>query len=275
MDLPKHMKYSQRIAFGIVFGAALTATFAGCREPEKAYLVDAPRNVEMPITNTYDATIYPDDQLYIYVGSRTPEAVKDFNEETNRTTASMRTSGNRSLQGYLVSQSGDIIFPVLGRLHVEGLTYDQLRREIEGRLIQGRYVKDPVVTVELLNFHVTIIGEVKVPQMIHFQGNRLTIFEALAQCGDVTMDGLRDNVLLLRQKGNTTLVDTLDLTSKDILNSPYYYLQQNDIIYVEPTPKKRRKAWRDEDWPQYISIGSSALRMAYVAVYRVIRSNNR
>ena len=243
---------------------------------EHAYVKDAPRDEAMEITNNFDATIYPNDQLYIYVNSHTPEAVVRFNEETNKTNTqgTKGVRGGAAIKGYLVSNNGDIMFPVLGKMHVEGMTRDDLRREIEARLIEEGYVLDPVVTVDLMNFHVTVIGEVKVPRMIHSIGSRLTIFEALAQCGDITIDGLRTNVLVIRSTDSTQICDTLDLTKKEALNSPYYYLQQNDIVYVEPTPEKKRKAWRDEDWPKYVNIGVHSLNVAYRTVYTIIRINH-
>ncbi len=247
----------------------LMLLLTGCGTKHRyLYVEDAPHNTPMTITNNYDATVYPNDLLYIFVHSQSPESVKPFNEETNRL-----SSGK--INGYLVSQSGYITFPILGRIEVAGKTRAQLGRELEAMLFEGGYVTDPVVTVDLLNFHVTVIGEVKTPRLIHATGSRLTIFEALAQAGDVTIDGLRTNVVVVRSGQNNQTVDTLDLTRKEIFNSPYYYLQQNDIVFVEPTPEKKKKAWRNEDWPQYIKIGSSALQMAYIAIYRIAYSTQK
>ena len=251
----------------------------GCGNTKERYLyvADAPHDTPMPITNHYDATIYPNDQLYIYVGSANPASTKAFNEESNRkiptgsTTSTYLDTVKYETRGYLVSQSGAIMFPVLGRLEVKGMTREELGRDIERRLIEGGYVTDPVVTVKIINFHVTVIGEVKNPRVVTADGSRLTIFEALAAAGDITIDGLRTNVLVVRNHGDAEIVDTLDLTHKEVLDSPYYYLQQNDIVYVEPTEKRKKKAWRDDNWLSYINLSTSALRVAYVAVYRIIR----
>lgn len=245
----------------------LLILLVGCRsEYRYLYVEDAPHNTPLPITNNYDATIYPNDMLYIYVSSQSPQSVKMFNQETNMGLASQK--GKQNL-GYLVSQSGHIVFPILGRIEVAGKTRTALGRELEARLIEGGYVSDPVVTVNLMNFHVTVIGEVKTPSVVVAQGSRLTIFEALAQCGDVTIDGLRTNVVVVRSGVNTQTVDTIDLTRKELLDSPYYYLQQNDIIFVEPTPQKKRIAWRNEDWPKYLTIGVQSLRIAYTTIYYI------
>ena len=239
---------------------------AGCRgHKEKAYIADAPRNERMEIKNTYPATLLPDDLLYIYVYSQTPESTVRFNEETNRGKSAVRATG------YRVSQSGSIMFPVLGRLDAAGKSTSELASDIERRLRDGNYVNDAIVTVKLLNFHVAVIGEVKRPSLLHSDNSRLTIFEALARCGDITSDGMRTNVVVVRHDTDMQIVDTLDLTRAEVLNSPYYYLQQNDIVFVEPTPKKRRRAYRDEDWPKYMSSSISVISMAWRTIYTIWR----
>lgn len=238
-----------------------------------AYVKDAPRGEEMPITNNYTTTIFPGDRLKIRVDSRTQQSTLPFNEETNRSIkipGSNETVSDPTMAGYLVNHDGTIQYPILGKIPAAGLTLDELARSLEGRLIEGRYVKDPTVTVSMPNFHVTVVGEVANPQMIQVDGNRITIFEALAQSGDVTMDGLRDNVKVIRFEGEDVIVGEIDLTSVDALESPFYYLKQNDVVYVEPTPKKKKTAYRDEDWPKYISMGVSSLNIAYSLVYRWI-----
>lgn len=253
--------------------AALMLLASSCTTSKYAYIADAPRDEEMAIVNNFGSTLMPDDQVYIYVDSKTPQSVAPFNEETNRVINNRGVGEGQKMmyeiKGYTVSSEGDIIFPILGRMHVAGKTLDQLAAYIEGRLVAGRYVRDPQVTVRLMNFRVTVIGEVAQPQQIHVVGNRLTIFEALAICGDITMDGLRDCVTVIRTTDETQTVDTVDLTSRTLLESPYYYLQQNDIVYVEPTKRKKRVAWRNEDWPTYLTTGASALRLAYLLVYRI------
>ena len=251
--------------------AALLLT-ASCTTQRHAYLSDAPRNEEMAVTNNYANLLMPGDQLYIHVDSKSPQSVEPFNEETNRAKVNANiilSQQKQEIHGYIVSDEGDIIFPILGRISTQGKSIEQLASYIEGRLVSGRYVRDPQVTVRLMNFRVTVIGEVVTPQQIHVEGNRLTIFEALAMCGDVTMDGLRNCVTIIRETENDPIVDTIDLTSHEALNSPYYYLRQNDIVYVEPTKKKKRTAWRNEDWPLYITTGADALRIAYVLYYRL------
>ena len=263
--------YTTRCVSLFFIFATSVLLLTGCKAEQRyLYVEDAPHNTPIPISNTYDATIYPNDLLYIYVSSQSPESVKRFNQETN-TTQTLKDKSQ--LRGYLVSQSGYIVFPILGRIEVAGLSRTQLERRLESLLIEGGYVTDPVVTVNLMNFHVTVIGEVHKPRVVVAEGSRLTIFEALAQCGDITIDGLRTNVVVVRSGVNTQTVDTLDLTRKEVLSSPYYYLQQNDIVFVEPTEKKKKKAWRNEDWPKYLNIGTQSLRIAYTTIYYIKYAN--
>ena len=255
---------------------------------EYAYISDAERDSAQAIISTFASTIHPGDQLYIYVASQTPESVIPFNEETNKTATSMagvpiKPAGENIVDGYRVSQAGTISFPVLGTIPAAGMTRDSLAHDIEERLRDGGYVNDPIVTISLMNFRVAVVGEVKQPQELHVTGERLTIFEALAMCGDVTIHGLRNNVAVIRQvssegsqfstinpqdSNNTGEVGVIDLTSKDIFNSPYYYLQQGDIVYVEPDAHQKRFASRDPNIPQYISLTVASARLL-ANLYRV------
>lgn len=233
---------------------------------EYAYLKDAPRNEQIPIKNPPETLVKKGDNLYIFVYSQLPESARPFNQETNTMVS------NKKPMGYIVGEEGDIIFPVLGRIHAEGLTPDSLTHYIERRLEEGRYVTDAVVTLKITNFGVTVVGEVKHPREVICNNNRISILEALAQCGDITIDGIRTNVKVIRTIGDELYIDTVDLTSSSLFESPCYYLQQGDIVYVEPSPEKKKKAYRDEDWPKYLTTGISAVNLAWVLVYRIFFS---
>lgn len=258
----------------------LTATLllAGCRQERYAYVGDAPRDEATAIEGLDQQRLVTGDQVYIYVYSQNLQSVQPYNQETNMTVSGEFSSNARTtIPGYTISGSGDIIFPSLGRLHVAGMTLQEMEREIEARLVEGRFVKDPIVSASLMNFRVTVIGEVKHPQLVVGDGNRMTILEAIARCGDVTMTGIRSMVTVIRTVEDGYTVDTVDLTSRSLFESPYYYLQSGDIIYVEPTKKRKREAWRNEDWPTYLTTGFSALRIAYTLYYRyaVVRVQDR
>lgn len=254
--------------------AAAVLLLPSCRQERYAYLSDVPRDQEMKIVNNYTTTIFPGDLLYIYVHSQLKSSVLPFNEETRQTvqdglghSASIETK----VKGYLVDDHGSIQFPILGSIHASGLTLDQLGHEIEARLKEGRYVKDPVVTVSLMNFRVTVIGEVAKPGLVRGMGNRMTVFEALALCGDITVDGKRTNVMVVRQSDSNVQLDTVDLTSKQVLESPCYYLHSGDIVYVEPIDKKKRIATRNDDIPGYAAIAVAIIRTASLFLYRQTR----
>ena len=156
-----------------------------------------------------------------------------------------------------MSEKGTIYFPILGQLSVVGITQDSLKHYLEQRLKEDGYVIDPVVTTKLMNFRVTVVGEVRAPQQIHVPGTRLTILEALAICGDITDYGQRENVVIMRDENGQKTLGEVDLTKKEMLDSPYYYLHNNDVVYIEPNDRQKRMSDRNDDIPRYISIAVS------------------
>lgn len=259
----------------------LPLLFVSCHTKEIAYISDAQRDSAQDILAVYTATILPGDQLYIYVESKTPESVIPFNQETHRVTltgssleyleVSERAVVDQSesnvrqekqeyvaeVEGYFVSEKGTINFPILGQLSVVGITQDSLKHYLEQRLKEDGYVIDPVVTTKLMNFRVTVVGEVRAPQQIHVPGTRLTILEALAICGDITDYGQRENVVIMRDENGQKTLGEVDLTKKEMLDSPYYYLHNNDVVYIEPNNRQKRMSDRNDDIPRYISMAVS------------------
>ena len=134
--------------------------------------------------------------------------------------------------------NGNIDFPILGEIHVEGLTRMQLTELIKNKLIEGDLIKDPIVTVQFLNFKISVMGEVGRPGSFTISGDRITLLEALSMAGDLTIYGRRDRVGVIRENNGKRTILFHDLRSADIFNSPCYYLQQNDIVYVEPNKAK-------------------------------------
>ena len=195
----------------------------------------------------YDARIMPKDILTVTVNTVNPEASAPFNliqRPVITSTASSLGSGSGSLQTYLVDNNGCIEFPVVGTLEVGGLTKSQCEKLIHDKI--QRYMnaeENPVVTVRMSNYKISVIGEVARPGMFTVGNEKINIFEALAQAGDLTIYGVRDRVKLIREdaQGHKD-VFTLNLNDADIINSPYYYLQQNDILYVEPNKVKAKNA---------------------------------
>jgi len=193
----------------------------------------------------YDATIMPKDLLTITVNTSDPEAAAPFNLVVQSPINVARTSNltqQPSLQQYLVNNEGTIDFPVLGRIHVGGLTKNQAEDLIREKL--GAYLKEtPIVTVRMSNYKIAVLGEVAHPGMFTVNNEKVNIFEALAMAGDLTVWGMRDNVKLIREdaSGMREIIN-LNLNNAEIVTCPYYYLQQNDILYVSPNKTKAKNS---------------------------------
>ena len=271
--------------------------FASCRSGQNiTYIIDAQRDSAQTIIQSYTSSIMPGDRLYIYVEGINPQSVVPFNQETHRISVAANRVMNVSnedgvvselgedaarvqylqsdISGYLVNEEGCIYFPVLGKMDVGGMTMDSLGSYLEYRLENEGYVKSPNVTVNLMNFRVTVIGEVRNPRQVHVDGTRLTILEALAISGDITDYGMRNNVIVMRTNNGREEIGEIDLTSASMLESPYYYLHQNDIVYVEPNYKKKRHADEDPNVMSYISMGVSISRLILINNYRIRRYSN-
>lgn len=265
----------------LFFGAVLVALlFASCKPSEEiAYIADAQRDSAFALKGQFSGGIQANDLLSIYVASETPESTIQFNQETNKiavlTDGDNRTvlnSGSTTVSGYLVNHDGDIIFPVLGRIHVLGLTHNELAALIEKQLISQGHITDPVVTVKLMNFKVCVLGDVARPGQLVVSGERLTIFEALSMVGDLTIYGQRHNVTIVREENGVRTIGEVDLSSKSVFDSPYYYLHQNDVVYVEPNMRKKKNAERDPMTMTYISSAVSIVSVISSVLYYYILS---
>ena len=192
----------------------------------------------------YDARIMPKDLLTIVVSCTDPELAEPFNltVATPVSASQNNLTSQPALQQYLVDNRGNIEFPILGILHIGGLTKSEAETLIKGKL--SDYIKEsPIVTVRMANYKISVIGEVNAPGTFTISNEKVNLFEALAMAGDMTVYGLRDNVRLIREDadGHQHII-TLDMNRADIVQSPYYYLQQNDILYVTPNKTKAKTA---------------------------------
>ena len=206
------------------------------------YLQDVVPYKATDIEQKFEVLIHEDDLLGILVNSKDKELVVPFNMPMVSYQIGSESYGQQRLLGYLVDVNGDIDFPVLGKIHVVGLTRLQLKEMIKKRLIDEDLVKDPVVTVQFLDYKVSVIGEVARPGSFTIAGDRITLLEALSMAGDLTIYGRRDRVAVIREKDGKRKVLFHDLRSSDIFSSPCYYLQQNDIVYVEPNRAKSQQS---------------------------------
>ena len=210
-----------------------------CASSKKVvYLQDVVPLKQQVIEQKYEVYIHNDDLLAIMVNSKNPELALPFNMPMVTYQLGSASGGQQRVLGYLVDTNGDIDFPILGKLHVAGLTRLQLTDLIKQRLIEEDLIKDPIVTVQFLNYKVAVMGEVNRPGSFNISGDRITLLEALSMAGDLTIYGRRDRVAVIREKDGKRTILFHDLRSADIFNSPCYYLQQNDIVYVEPNKAK-------------------------------------
>lgn len=191
---------------------------------------------------------YPDDKLSIIVNCRDPELANLFNlpYTTRYVGAPSLTSysGNQGVSCYVVDPDGNIDFPELGKLHIAGMTRSEVAAYIKGLLVGKNLVQDPVVIVEYANLHVSVLGEVKSPGQYNIATDKVTILDALSMAGDMTINGKRKDVLVMRTDSlGEVMTYSVDFTSIDsVKNSPVYYLCQNDVVYVAPTKKRAREA---------------------------------
>ena len=195
----------------------------------------------------YDARIMPKDQITISVNTTTPEASLPFNlllQNAYTQGRTLSTGASGTLMPYLVDNDGYINFPIVGRLHVGGLTKAEAEKLVVEKIRPYMAeTENPVVTVRMSSYSVSVLGEVARPGSFQVSREKITILEALAQAGDLTIYGVRDKVKLIREDatGKKQIV-TLNLNDANIVNSPYYYLQQNDVVYVEPNNVKAQNS---------------------------------
>ena len=257
---------------GILCGAALLAGLSSCN-PETYkkinYLQDVQNNTSMSMKENMGIIIQPQDQLSIIVTSRDPRMAAAFNlsVSTFYTGSELAATGaSQRITGYVVSNEGDISFPSLGNLHVAGLNRWELQDLIRDRLAREGLLNDAVVTVEFLNFKISVLGEVASPGTYSVTGDKITILQALALARDLTIYGQRENVQVIREQNGKRQIYVMDLTSSAIFDSPAYYLQQNDVVYV--TPSKVR-AGQGEINENYFKSGSFWISLASISMTTV------
>jgi len=231
--------------------AALVMMICGCASSRNVpYFKNIDRVDLSASKGLYDARIMPKDELTINVNASDPKVVEPFNLtvqnqrslSSNSLIGGSNNSNNGYMLPYLVDNNGDINFPVLGRLHVMGLTKNECEKLIRDKIKPYlNEAEEPIVTVRMSSYRVTVIGEVGGSRVVPVTTEKMSVIEAIASAGDLTIYGVRNNILLIREDetGEKT-PHRLNLNDANILNSPYYYVQQNDIIYVQPNKVKVR-----------------------------------
>lgn len=237
--------------YKIFIVALICAIFFSCATKKQILYFQDAENLNLKEINTsFEPVIEPNDILYITVSSIDEDVVKPFMRNSSSETSS--SGNNIQLKGYLVDSEGNIRFPVLGTLDVMGKTRGIVEKELKTKL--SEYITDVVVDVRIINFKVTVMGEVNVPGVYRIQDERVTLPEAIALAGDISEDGRRKDVTVIREVDGVRKVAMVDFTSTDLFSSPYYFLKQNDIVYVEPSLKGVRKSGFIPDVPALLSL---------------------
>jgi len=215
--------------------------------------------------------IQPDDILQVNIQTLDPSATAMLNQQSWPTGSSAQSSVNNSavsptnVSGYLVDKNGYVILPLLGKVSVVGKTTDQVRDEMSTKAAE--FYKEPVVTVRFVNFKVTVLGEVAKPSTYVMPNEKITLLDAIGMAGDLTIYGKRENVLLIRDNNNKKEFIRFDLNNSNTFQSPYFYLRQGDVVYVEPS--KSRVAATDSRQVRRITILTSLLTLMVVIISRI------
>jgi polysaccharide biosynthesis/export protein len=245
----------------------LSAVLLGCKTPKDVvYFQGFNKDSAIYSQRNFDLKIQKNDLLYISVASISPETVVFNAAQTSTLLPGTNENNGGTTTGYLVDNEGNLQFYKLGTIRVEGMTRSELRARLERDL--KPYLKDPVVTVRFLNQRVTVLGEVAKPQVIPLAAERIPLLEAIGMAGDLTLFGKRDNILIIRETPTGKKFKRLNLTDNSIFNSEYYYLQPNDVVYVEPTKLRIRTTNSNQ---QIVSYAISALSLIVIILDRLTR----
>ncbi len=262
----------------------LVLLLGSCSTPRNiSYFQDVYTGTEISPAQQLDIKVKPEDKLSIIVTTQDPALSQLFNLVTTQNRIGQTTSGTTAIGEasssgdgrtayYTVDRMGNIDFPVLGDVHIGGMNRYEVAEYIEKRLQDANLVKDPVVTVEFANTGISIVGEVSKPGRYEFNKDRLTIIDAIAMAGDLTINAERENILVMRRKDDGRQegyrVDFTDM--KNLSQSPVYYLQQEDVIYVQPNDKKKRETTPNGNTPYtpsfWVSMGSFAATIATLII---------
>jgi len=230
---------------------------ASCSTTNKiAYLQHAKESYKNSLT-VVDAPFQKNDILTITISSANAQASADFNKG--------EIGANK---GYLINNDGNVELPMLGDVKAAGLTKKQLKDNITNTILKKKLLVDPLVEIRYINFEITVLGEVGKPSVINIPSEQVTLLKALSLAGDLTIYGKRDNILLIREEGGVRKTKHIDLTSADFLNSEYYYLKPNDLLYVEPNKTKIAVSGRSQ---QTIPLIFSSLTILFFVFDKVIK----
>lgn len=257
-----------------LFVLSATALFlASCAAQKRTwYIQDAQFSSAEEIVQNGQIRIKPLDRLTIVVNSKDPELAAPFNTTTSLNSLSgtpvgMGAQSNAtSLQIRTVEEDGTLDMPIIGRIECKGKTRNELATSIADKIKAEGYISDPMVNVQFADMKFSVIGEVARPGQFNITQDRITILDALAMAGDMTIYGVRNDVMVTRENNGIRTIEHLDLTSKNIFRSPYYYLQQNDVVYVKPNKYRSQSGEISQNRSFYISLVATAVSVATMIV---------
>lgn len=231
------------------------------------YLQNVESGAETTIAENSIIKIKPLDQIKIVVNSKNPELAIPFNSSSNYNAltgalVSQTNNGENSIQILTVDSEGYVTMPILGKVQCAGLTREELANNIEDLIRNGGYIQDPSVNVRFATLSLSILGEVNKPGRYDIRNDQITIFEALALAGDMTIYGSRNDVLVIREQDGKNITSILDLRSPEVFNSSCYYLEQNDVVIVNPNKYKAATSEINQNRSFWISLTSTAISLA-------------
>lgn len=215
----------------------LVATIVSCSSPKKIVLLQDGQGLEKSISS-FEPKLQSDDLLMITVNADSPEAAAPFNLNTImlQGTDEMNGMGQQRMQSYLIDAKGNIEFPVLGTINLAGKTRTEAILVLKNLL--SPYIKKPIVNFRILNFKISVQGEVNRPGTFTINSERITLLDAISLAGDLSIYGKRQNILVIREENGKLTTNYIDITNSGFINSPFYFLKQNDVVYVEPNKTK-------------------------------------
>ena len=241
---------------------------AGCKTQDKASELNYMQNaeqiaIEEAISNQI-TTIQKGDNLAIFVMAKNMDVVKPFNQNYYSTQSSPTMNAPSSERIYIVDSEGNFDFPILGKIDTTGRTVEQIKDLITDKI--GKYVKNPTITVRLTNFKVSVLGDVNKPGQYSFAEGNTTLLNALAIAGDLTLYGKRDDILVVRTENGEVTKGRINLMDANFINSPYFILKQNDVIYVSSNPTKDKISKQDPNTSIYIAVAGTLIGLAGIFI---------
>ena len=249
-----------------LFTLLLAILMVGCNAQERVlYLQDIENGAEIEIPESYQIRVKPLDQLTIVVNSKDPELALPFNSASTYTGLAKGAGSSinsSSLQVFTVDNEGYVTLPIIGKIKCDGMTRSELQTEIENRIKQSSYIADPQVNVRFATLQISVLGEVTRPGRFDVKSDKITILDALALAGDMTIYGNRENVAVIREIDGKNVVTKLDIRSSEIFSSPCFYLEQNDIVLVSPNKYRAASSEINQNRSFWISLASTGISFA-------------